>query len=105
MVFKCEGWAFVEGESAAKKLTAVFDVTTDHRGGKYVATRINRAPVTNKIGIREAIEYLAYNDDEELGDVDTGFTTCVTMIAHLFDRQPAEIAGLVETWRASHPRS
>lgn len=32
-------WVWVEGESRAKRVTAEFNVTTDHRRNQYVATR------------------------------------------------------------------
>ncbi len=97
-VFRHEGWKCVEGESRSKKLTDAFDVTTDHKNNRFVATRKNR-PVSKTVGLRDAIDYLAHNDEQELGSDEHGFTVCVTMIAHLLGREPAEIAFMVEQKR------
>lgn len=94
-VFKHEGWKFVEGESKSAKLNSEFEISTDHQKGKFVATRRNRPKAAKTIGIREAIEYLAHNDEQELGDPEHGYTVCVTMIAHLLGREPQDVAEMV----------
>lgn len=38
-VFKAEGWTKVEGEARVARVKAVYDLSLDHRAGKYLATR------------------------------------------------------------------
>ncbi|RYE99992.1 MAG: hypothetical protein EOO77_34720 [Oxalobacteraceae bacterium] len=48
-----------------------------------------------QIGIREAVEYLALNGEEELGDEEMSYIVPVMMVAHLFDREPKDVAAMV----------
>lgn len=68
-------------------------IVEQNRQRAGIAKPVRKA--TKTIGIREAVEYLAYNDEQELGDEDHGYTVCVTMMAHLFDREPKDIAEMV----------
>jgi hypothetical protein len=48
-----------------------------------------------QIGIREAVEYLAMNGEEELGDEEMSYVVPVMMVAHLFEREPKDVAAMV----------
>lgn len=45
--------------------------------------------------LRDAIEYIANNDDQDLGDDDTGYIISVCLVAELFGRTAREIAWAV----------
>ena len=49
--------------------------------------------------LRKAIEWIANNDDVDLGSDEGGYLISVYMAADLFDRQPAEIARAVRIER------
>jgi hypothetical protein len=42
--------------------------------------------------LREAVEWIANNDDVDIGDDDVGYLISIYLVADLFDRQPWEIA-------------
>jgi hypothetical protein len=55
--------------------------------------------------LREAVEWIANNDDVDIGDGEHGYIISICLIADLFGRWPSEIAGAVvaerdgRTWR------
>jgi hypothetical protein len=55
--------------------------------------------------LKSAVQWIALNDDIDIGDDETGYITSVCLVADLFDRHPHEIAWAVgieragRTWR------
>ena len=94
-IFRHEGWQFTEGENRSKRVTDNFELSVDHRTSQYVARRRTASVPPKQVGIREAVEYLALNAEEVLGDNDTGYIIPIMMIAHLFGREPEQVAEMV----------
>ena len=49
--------------------------------------------------LQAAVEWIANNDDQDLGNDDDGYIISVYLVADLFGRTPREIAWAVDTER------
>ena len=49
--------------------------------------------------LQAAIEWIAYNDDVDIGDEECGYLISICLVADLFDRHPHEIAWAVKAER------
>lgn len=50
-------------------------------------------------GYREAIRWIAYNDDVDLGNADTGWIISICLVADLWCKDQADVAKAVENER------
>ena len=50
-------------------------------------------------GYREAIEWIALNDDIDIGSEDTGFIVSIAFVADLWQKEQSEVAAAVERYR------
>jgi hypothetical protein len=53
--------------------------------------------------LREAVDWIANNDDEDIGNDDVGYLVSIYLVADLFDREPWEIAHGVRAERQGQP--
>ena len=49
--------------------------------------------------LQEAVEWIANNDDVDIGDGETGYIISICLVADLFGRWPSEIAWAVNAER------
>jgi hypothetical protein len=61
--------------------------------------------MTKRPGYRRAVEWIALNDDSEIGDEETGFIISIYLIADLFEKEPVEVAKAVERKRTTYKNS
>lgn len=55
-------------------------------------------PKVKRPGYREAVAWIAYNDDEEIGS-EGGYIVSIMLVADLFGKEPDEVARAVEAKR------
>lgn len=53
-------------------------------------------------GIKEAVEWIARNDDVDIGSPETGFIISVLLVSDLYRKTPEEIAERVIAFREKH---
>lgn len=53
----------------------------------------------NRPGYREAVRWIAYNDDVDLGNEDQGWIVSICLVADLWGKPAAEVAKSVENER------
>jgi hypothetical protein len=61
--------------------------------------RSRRRTDMKRPGIREAVAWIALNDDSEIGDADTGYIVSIVLVADLWDKEQEEVAEMVRRYR------
>lgn len=61
-----------------------------------------KKPQAKRPGFREAVEWIATEDDCDIGDVECGYIVTIVMVAHLFGKTQDEVAKSVSSYRARH---
>ncbi len=55
--------------------------------------------MAKRAGYREAVEWIAHNDDHDLGDEEVGYTMTVCMVADLWGKECFDVAEAVRKYR------